>query len=734
MTIRYCPLLLSLLVASVTFVSEADILSPSLKSFLKERVRHSNQKQVTDSAGLSIQLTDQLNKKQDFEVIAVDEDLNVSRIICPVDDAENFLKEKGFIYATLPAKRALHLNHTRAITKTDLVLPGQKHAPDILPYTGKGVVVGLVDAGIDPTHPTFLTSDRSRSRVVEYINTMSAAESDSGNLEARHFTDMALVTDADIDKSSDGHGTHTSSTAAGAWNGNDLFGCAPDADLFLVTTGGEIYDDEILYGMNKIADYARDNNKRAVMNFSLGSTLGPHDGTGIFSLGAEAATADGNSIIFASSGNDGTHNLSMCVDFSQEPDPVHSLLYCWGARPHWYIDMEAWSYDTKEAEISIVLVTNDSEHRILYESPYLKRSQIDEAGGVLTLLADTSDGNSSYLPELEQYFQGKLQLSMQNYAPNGRFYISLSGIVRDWTEQMPIIGFGLKSPQGAEMRIFTSGTSMLGTGGVPGYHRGSPAESISDMSIGKGVISVGSTNSSLDSFTNLDGHTYSLLTDFPVYGQPDDYTLTSSYGTSFDEKREVLPQILAPGTFIMAAYNRFATSMKDYRIAQADYEGKTQYWGQMSGTSMSSPAVTGIIALWLEANPNLTRDQILETLEATSNPRDFKERYGQVVNYGLIDAYDGLKHVIALNSVAEINVDSEAKLMIRFLGGNRLECTLGACTAEGSVYLTLPDGRRVSLQKVSGSSFNMELPSVTGFAILTVETNKGPVSQKIMLR
>lgn len=133
-------------------------------------------------------------------------------------------------------------------------------------------------------------------------------------------------------------------------------------------------------------------------------------------------------------------------------------------------------------------------------------------------------------------------------------------------------------------------------------------------------------------------------------------------------------------------------------------------------------------------NPNLTRDQILETLEATSNPRDFKERYGQVVNYGLIDAYDGLKHVIALNSVAEINVDSEAKLMIRFLGGNRLECTLGACTAEGSVYLTLPDGRRVSLQKVSGSSFNMELPSVTGFAILTVETNKGPVSQKIMLR
>lgn len=94
MTIRYCPLLLSLLVASVTFVSEADILSPSLKSFLKERVRHSNQKQVTDSAGLSIQLTDQLNKKQDFEVIAVDEDLNVSRIICPVDDAENFLKER----------------------------------------------------------------------------------------------------------------------------------------------------------------------------------------------------------------------------------------------------------------------------------------------------------------------------------------------------------------------------------------------------------------------------------------------------------------------------------------------------------------------------------------------------------------------------------------------------------------------------------------------------------------
>ena len=44
----------------------------------------------------------------------------------------------------------------------------------------------------------------------------------------------------------------------------------------------------------------------------------------------------------------------------------------------------------------------------------------------------------------------------------------------------------------------------------------------------------------------------------------------------------------------------------------------TFYWGMMQGTSMSCPAVTGIVALWLEAYPELTYAQVKELMRTTA--------------------------------------------------------------------------------------------------------------------
>ena len=78
--------------------------------------------------------------------------------------------------------------------------------------------------------------------------------------------------------------------------------------------------------------------------------------------------------------------------------------------------------------------------------------------------------------------------------------------------------------------------------------------------------------------------------------------------------------------------------------------GEDYYYADMQGTSMSAPFVSGVIALWLEANPNLDHKDIEEIIDKTS----YKISKGSINNwtkqegYGRIDAYKGLKMALEM--------------------------------------------------------------------------------------
>jgi serine protease AprX len=77
------------------------------------------------------------------------------------------------------------------------------------------------------------------------------------------------------------------------------------------------------------------------------------------------------------------------------------------------------------------------------------------------------------------------------------------------------------------------------------------------------------------------------------------------------------PEIVAPGTSI------YSTLSADSAWA-AEYPDRTQFGGQyfrLSGTSMSAPMVSGVVALLLEDEPNLTPDQVKYRLMATAPSR-----------------------------------------------------------------------------------------------------------------
>jgi subtilisin family serine protease len=72
------------------------------------------------------------------------------------------------------------------------------------------------------------------------------------------------------------------------------------------------------------------------------------------------------------------------------------------------------------------------------------------------------------------------------------------------------------------------------------------------------------------------------------------------------------------------------------------------YYTTSQGTSFSTPQVTGIVALILEANPLLTPDEIVTLLRQTATPMPYEER---VVGAGYVDAHNAVRAAMSLTAV-----------------------------------------------------------------------------------
>ena len=72
------------------------------------------------------------------------------------------------------------------------------------------------------------------------------------------------------------------------------------------------------------------------------------------------------------------------------------------------------------------------------------------------------------------------------------------------------------------------------------------------------------------------------------------------------------------------------------------------YYTTSQGTSFSTPQVSGIVALMLEANPLLTPDEIVTILRRTATPMPYEER---IVGSGYVDAHNAVRAAFAMSAV-----------------------------------------------------------------------------------
>jgi subtilisin family serine protease len=171
--------------------------------------------------------------------------------------------------------------------------------------TGAGVLIGVVDSGIDAAHPAF-QKPGGGTRIVLYLD-QTPKKGGPISYDSKQIDKGAAAASPD----SVGHGTHVAGIAAGNGGGSpgEIYqGVAPEADLAIVKT--DFQSGSIITGIKALFQLAEERGQPCVINLSLGGHYGGHDGTSVVERTIDQLSGRGRMVV-ASAGNEGD-------------DPIHA--------------------------------------------------------------------------------------------------------------------------------------------------------------------------------------------------------------------------------------------------------------------------------------------------------------------------------------------------------------------------------------------------------------------------
>lgn len=191
-----------------------------------------------------------------------------------------------------------------------------------LSLSGAGVLIAVIDSGIDYTHPDFRNPDGTTRILAMWdqstpgnppegynIGTVYMAEDINRALEADSpIRRLEMVPEVDLS----GHGTHVAGIAAGngrASNGR-YTGAAPNADLLVVklapaSSRSFPRTSELMQGIDWSVRYGLENQMPLVINLSFGNNYGDHTGNSLLEQYMDDVANLGRMVIVAGSGNEG---------------------------------------------------------------------------------------------------------------------------------------------------------------------------------------------------------------------------------------------------------------------------------------------------------------------------------------------------------------------------------------------------------------------------------------------
>ncbi|MBR4786595.1 MAG: S8 family peptidase [Bacteroidales bacterium] len=575
-------------------------------------------------------------------------------------------------------------------------------------FTGAGVAAGVFDSYYDFTHPAF--QDANGDLRVQYYYDFHWPNSD-GTLG------HALETAAEIEalehsqNTRNGiHGTHVMGIMAGSSVNGQYQGMAPEADIYAVDFNSDREEFEsadgptsatAVLGFKKIFDRAEQDHKPCVINFSSCETMILTSQRILEGEALQALVGPGR-IIVSAAGNDGTR---ACYLEKGPSDYQAGTGIKNGIASGQIIEMD--------------LVTPVNQFvRFDFLGIQLTGGGIE---GTIKFNTDSiSQVNSASFTTTVSMGEVQLDVAVSSYQdPRGTVY-HIHGTLPHLT-YLVLCGATVLLTGNGPAWIYTDigYNSLTNINGVPQYCFAQPGHSVSWPANLPRIIAVGATGYK-NTFTNIAGQTNDDMLMFAP-DQPGHIAQFSSCGPTFDER--IKPDVVAPGLNINAAYNSFYgdyEGIKKNLVSTVQYNDKTYHYLAESGTSMASPVVAGIIALWLQAKPDLTPEEALAAIQQTSTHPDNTMAYpNNTYGHGQIDAYQGLLYVLDLPSrIPDLSLNQpqgvtfrleNRMLYVDFGDAHPKRITINVYALDGRLLLTRNGRDRINLSTLKDGVYAVQV-------------------------
>lgn len=527
--------------------------------------------------------------------------------VIPASFVETLSGMEDVLRMEKPRQFQMNMTESRACSNVDKIHEGTGLET---PFTGKGVVIGVIDQGFEYRHLAFLDANKEpRVRAVWNRKTYPASTSPT--------TDIPSGGDG---FDSDGHATHVTGIAAGSKvDGNDLYGMAPEAELIMIPStfdGAEVAED-----VKYIKDLAEGEGKPWVVNMSFGGLLGPHDGTSSSDRVITTMTGPGG-LIAAAMGNDGDTPMHASYTFQEDDETVYLL-----------INSEKCTNDIARFDIWGQAADGNT---------YLEVKPFDYT---------RTSGAMDYKDNLFWRNAGSVtgEIDPWNKKEHYEIYVNIGRLSGE-------LGVAVTGKKGQTFHAWcNNGNGQFTTGTRPFNCKFIAGDSEYCVSEGgatiPSAIAVGSYNSANNWFSSVNNQTYYLT--MGNLRNLDEISYFSNSGPLVDGGMK--PTVCAPGSFVKSAVSKYSPNFdatSAYITSVVTYKFNKYYYAAKQGTSMSTPAVSGILALWLQAYKDLTPAQAVEVIRKTSVHDEYtgSAEWSAQAGYGKIDAYEGLKEVLRLAS------------------------------------------------------------------------------------
>lgn len=566
--------------------------------------------------------------------------------------------------------------------------------------TGAGVVVGIIDSGIDLDHPNFQDA-QGNTRIAFLWDQVNDFECTDDSIDA------GLCTEKDVD----GHGTHVTGIAAGngaapAENGSPYVhvGVAPESTIVFVKTTRMTID--IVDALEYIFAKADLLGLPAVINISLGSQIGAHDGTDPMeeSIDALVAAQAGRAVVVAA-GNDDEEDIHGEVKVQQGAKVAGPTLHVpfYTAQPgagNDRVAIAAYYPSTDSITVQLLSPNGDEYIRSLHIND-LCQGPVNGADGTVLICNSTtsvlgqsttareifiqiSDGVSSKPPRI-----GDWQINFTGIAVTG------AGEVDAW----------MSSRLGGESHAasFSTLVDPFETLSIPGTSR-------------KGITS--GAHVTRRCWQDLNGTSW--FYDMTL----GDIAPFSASGPTRDGRSK--PEVSAPGTAIIAP---LSAAIKNALLLNPDTAPLVvnDYYMVQQGTSMAAPHVTGAVALLLQDDPAATNNTLRSRLLASARDDLYTVQYNNsTTNYtfgagkldlgrwGAVDPYE-TNDVISqawkslsgqlLNGYIERPADVDYFLLHGMQAGDTVNLTLDSLPQDYALAL---QARMVSLDQCNSGGASLK--------------------------